>query len=333
MMNSERMSGEQALDSYFLSLFDEGVVETPEPLSDLEPTHVTERVEDPIAEPTVQSQPLVKSIAETPKGTVFSEAPELKNVQQLLNQLKNVEPNTQQDNETTAKIEVIELSEASIDKVELTQEVEEIQEWVVESPPEALVQVEEQVEIIAKGVIETEVELHVEPELETLTDSPLEWEQTEVGDEFQLLFFIVNGMTFAVQLAELGGIHEKTELNHLIGRPTWYLGMQTANENKYHVVDTAKWVMPEKLNDEKYQEEYRYIVLLGDSNWGLACNQLVGTESITNEQIRWRETAGKRPWLAGMVKEKMCALIHVEALVAMLNAGLDIKGMDCEQKG
>jgi purine-binding chemotaxis protein CheW len=28
-----------------------------------------------------------------------------------------------------------------------------------------------------------------------------------------------------------------------------------------------------------------------------------------------------------MVKEKMCALIHVEALIAMLNAGLDVKAL------
>ncbi len=32
--------------------------------------------------------------------------------------------------------------------------------------------------------------------------------------------------------------------------------------------------------------------------------------------------------LAGMVKEKMCALIHVEALITMLNAGLDVKALD-----
>jgi purine-binding chemotaxis protein CheW len=45
------------------------------------------------------------------------------------------------------------------------------------------------------------------------------------------------------------------------------------------------------------------------------------------DKVRWREQAGKRPWLAGMVKEKMCALIHVHALIGMLNAGLDVKSL------
>ncbi|MBL4830813.1 MAG: chemotaxis protein CheW [Aliivibrio sp.] len=325
MIIREKISGEQALDDYFSSLFDEGVIDAPDTVIQAEPAIAIEKKVVKI-NAIVQAQPKMQLVSETPIDAVFSEAPELTNVQQLLNQLKNVEPITQQDNEIAAKVEVIDLTEASVDEEStLDVTVDEIQDWVVESTPE--------IEVKANVIIEADVVTEIEPTVEVQPDSPLNWQKTEVGNHFQLLFFIVNGMTFAVQLAELGGIHEKKELSYLMGRPTWYLGMQTSNEAKYHVVDTAKWVMPEKLQDDKHQDAYRYMVLLGDSNWGLACNQLVGTETITNEQIRWRETAGKRPWLAGMVKEKMCALIHVEALVAMLNAGLDIKGMDCEQKG
>lgn len=325
MITREKISGEQALDDYFLSLFDEGVINTPDIVAHAEPAIAIEKKVVKI-NAIVQAQPKIQMVSETARNVDFSEAPELTNVQQLLNQLKNVEPITQQDNEIAAKVEVIDLTEVSIDEeITLDVTVDEIQDWVVESTPE--------IEVKANVIIEADIVTDIEPTVEAQPDSPLNWQKTEVGNHFQLLFFIVNGMTFAVQLAELGGIHEKKELAHLIGRPTWYLGMQTSNDAKYHVVDTAKWVMPEKLINDEHQDAYRYMVLLGDSNWGLACNQLVGTETITNEQIRWRETAGKRPWLAGMVKEKMCALIHVEALVAMLNAGLDIKGMDCEQKG
>lgn len=129
-------------------------------------------------------------------------------------------------------------------------------------------------------------------------------------------------------LDELGGIHRITELNHLIGKPGWYLGLQTNREQKFDVVDTAKWVMADKLRDEQYKDNYQYVVMLGESNWGLASNQLMGTESLNIDKVRWRQEAGKRPWLAGMVKEKMCALIHVKALVEMLNAGLDVKSIN-----
>lgn len=117
-------------------------------------------------------------------------------------------------------------------------------------------------------------------------------------------------------------------MNHLIGRPDWYLGLQNNKETQVDALDTAKWVMPQSIKDDSYKDDYQYLVMLGESKWGLACNALAGTETITSDRIRWRETAGKRPWLSGMVKDKMCALIHVEAMITMLNAGLDIKGIE-----
>jgi purine-binding chemotaxis protein CheW len=104
--------------------------------------------------------------------------------------------------------------------------------------------------------------------------------------------------------------------------------LQTSRDSQLDVVDTAKWVMPEKLQDDLYKDEYQYIVMLGQSNWGLASNQLKGTELLELEAIRWRKNAGKRPWLAGMVKEKMCALVHVDALIEMLKSGLDAQALN-----
>ena len=101
-----------------------------------------------------------------------------------------------------------------------------------------------------------------------------------------------------------------------------------SREQQFDVVDTAKWVMADKLADEDYKANYQHIIILGESMWGLASHQLRGTEKLCANSVRWREKAGKRPWLAGMVKEKMCALIHVQALIEMLDAGLDVKAMN-----
>ncbi|OOF23965.1 hypothetical protein BZJ17_02670 [Salinivibrio sp. IB574] len=184
--------------------------------------------------------------------------------------------------------------------------------------------------------LETEVEVEqtvdvesaVEPETQAGEDlPPTQWENVETASEFQVLFFESMGVTYAVPLAELGGIHQLGDCNHLIGRPDWYLGLQTEKHQQLDVVDTARWVMPEKLADNSHRDDYNYIVLLGDSKWGLACNRLLGTQALSGKAIRWRKQAGKRPWLAGMVKEKMCALIHVQAFIAMLNQGIDAKAM------
>jgi purine-binding chemotaxis protein CheW len=53
----------------------------------------------------------------------------------------------------------------------------------------------------------------------------------------------------------------------------------------------------------------------------MACEQLVDTVELNKSDVQWREQTGKRPWLAGMVKEKMCALINVSELVQMLQSG------------
>jgi purine-binding chemotaxis protein CheW len=143
-----------------------------------------------------------------------------------------------------------------------------------------------------------------------------------------VLYFDVHGILFAVALDQLGGIHKLESTNHLIGRPDWYLGLQTNRANQLDVVDTAKWVMADKLPGSEHKESYQYIVMLGESLWGLACGELKGTELLKPEQVRWREVPGKRPWLAGMVKEKMCALIHVEAMIEMLQSGLDVKALN-----
>ena len=39
--------------------------------------------------------------------------------------------------------------------------------------------------------------------------------------------------------------------------------------------------------------------------------------------MKWREHSGKRPWLAGLIKEKMCALVDVTSLIELLEKGLD----------
>lgn len=180
----------------------------------------------------------------------------------------------------------------------------------------------------------------VSPQPEAMPDTamsalipPETWNHHGMEHAFQALYFEVHGVMFAVALTELGGIHQLGELNRLLGRPAWYLGLQSdSRAQQFDVVDTARWVMPEKLSNDEYKEQYRYVVMLGESQWGLACDQLHGTTVLEVDDIRWREKAGKRPWLAGMVKDKMCALVHVNALITMLNNGLDVKSIEQQFK-
>ncbi|QLE08790.1 chemotaxis protein CheW [Pseudoalteromonas shioyasakiensis] len=142
--------------------------------------------------------------------------------------------------------------------------------------------------------------------------------------EFQALFFEVAGLTLAVPLKALGGIHQLGEVNQLFGKPKWFKGVMLNREEKLNVVDTARWVMPEKY-DEKLEQSlnYQYLITLGDSQWGLLAEKLVNNITLRKEDVKWRAKSGKRPWLAGVIKEKMCALIDVENLNQLLEQGLD----------
>ncbi|GAA0857777.1 chemotaxis protein CheW [Aliiglaciecola litoralis] len=141
--------------------------------------------------------------------------------------------------------------------------------------------------------------------------------------DFQALFFKVAGLTLALPLTELGGIHKIEKIGPLFGKPDWFKGVMLHRDENLSVVDTAKWVMPEKY-DEKLAESlnYQYLIMLDTSGWGLACESLTTTSVLKPSDVKWRETNGKRPWLAGMVKEKMCALVNVQHLIDMLNKGL-----------
>lgn len=334
MTSHSSLSSEQALDDYFSALLEESMDD--EQQQDNIDNSLLSVVSEPEIEP-VELEPLVQSVEEKSYyrlPTEEIEVPKLDDVERLLRQLESANPVAELDLE-----EVMEQNTVNIAQVVTKPQVEEVQEWdieefAVETISEPEIVEEQQLDIPEVEIEEPQVEVdtvaEVEPQLETQTgDSGIvTWQSTQRESDFQVLYFDVNNVTFAVPLDELGGIHRIAELNHLIGRPEWYLGLQTSREAQLDVVDTAKWVMSEKLKDDSHKEKYQYIVMLGESMWGLASTELMGTESLNPEMVRWRETAGKRPWLAGMVKEKMCALVHVEALIAMLNAGLDVKALD-----
>jgi len=142
---------------------------------------------------------------------------------------------------------------------------------------------------------------------------------------FQAMFFDVAGLTIAVPLIELGGIHNTDKTTNLMGKPDWFTGVMLHRDEKINVVNTALWVMPEKCDETlKNSLNYQYVVMLGNSHWGLSAESLVDTVTLEQEDVKWLDAANKRPWLAGLVKERMCALLDVESLINLLDAGANI---------
>lgn len=142
---------------------------------------------------------------------------------------------------------------------------------------------------------------------------------------FQAMFFDVAGLTVAVPLIELGGIHNAESTSSLMGKPDWFKGVMIHREEKINVVDTARWVMPEKCDQNLLDSlNYQYVIMLSESAWGLLAENLVDTVTLQQDDVKWLDAPSKRPWLAGLVKDRMCALLDVEALIKLLNDGANV---------
>ncbi|PQJ55232.1 hypothetical protein BTO11_09050 [Psychrosphaera saromensis] len=194
----------------------------------------------------------------------------------------------------------------------------------VDAKQELQKNVKEDTKTVDLVVTEVKVESKIEPVIEKQPEVAAQ--EVFPDKPFQALFFEVAGLVLAVPLQELGGIHNLTEINSLFGKPKWFKGVMLNREKKLNVVDSALWVMPEKFDAEKASSiDYKYLITLGDSDWGLTAERLVETEMVHPDSVKWRNGQGKRPWLLGTIKEKMCALLHVSDLIAMLEQGVNAR--------
>ncbi|WP_350579940.1 CheW domain-containing protein [Pseudomonas sp. HY2-MNA-CIBAN-0224] len=142
------------------------------------------------------------------------------------------------------------------------------------------------------------------------------------SEPFECLLFDVAGLTLAVPLVCLGSIYalHNRELTPLFGQPDWFLGILPSQSGKLNVLDTARWVMPERYRDD-FREGLQYVISVQGYEWGLAVHQVSRSLRLDPNQIKWRSQRGQRPWLAGTVIEHMCALLDVAELADLIASG------------
>lgn len=135
---------------------------------------------------------------------------------------------------------------------------------------------------------------------------------------FDVLLFQVSGLTLAVPLISLGQIQAITEeLRPLFGQADWFMGFQLTPRGKISTVNTAKFVMPERY-DASFVKTAKYVVSINGVPWGLAVDSVNQPISLNPDDVKWRTDRSKRPWLAGTVKDHMCALLDIPRIGQML---------------
>lgn len=141
-------------------------------------------------------------------------------------------------------------------------------------------------------------------------------------EPFECLLFDVAGLTLAVPLICLGSIYplEGQELTPLFGQPEWFLGILPSQAGNLKVLDTARWVMPDRYRED-FREGLQYVISVQGYEWGLAVHQVSRSIRLDPSEVKWRSQRTQRPWLAGTVIEHMCALLDVAALAELIASG------------
>ena len=170
-------------------------------------------------------------------------------------------------------------------------------------------------------VVAPVVEVHLPPSNTpppVTTDGRPSW----AAEPFECLLFDVAGLTLAVPLVCLGSIYslEGQELTPLFGQPEWFLGILPSQAGNLKVLDTARWVMPDRYRDD-FRQGLQYVISVQGYEWGLAVHQVSRSLRLDPNEIKWRSHRGQRPWLAGTVIEHMCALLDVAELAELIASG------------
>ncbi|EJM88655.1 MULTISPECIES: CheW domain-containing protein [unclassified Pseudomonas] len=165
------------------------------------------------------------------------------------------------------------------------------------------------------------VEVHLPP---SNTPPPVETNGRPAwaAEPFECLLFDVAGLTLAVPLVCLGSIYSLAgqELTPLFGQPEWFLGILPSQAGNLKVLDTARWVMPDRYRDD-FRQGLQYVISVQGYEWGLAVHQVSRSLRLDPNEIKWRTHRGQRPWLAGTVIEHMCALLDVSELAELIASG------------
>lgn len=268
--------------------------------------------ESPAPEPQLERAPEIE--AYTPK-------PQTRSLESLLQSVGEgdtvTETVTATETVTETQTETVTETETAVAEPETVTETvtETASETVTETEVEAQAETVKDESRTAETQLETEASAPAEPDV-------LQWQNVELPSEFQALFFMVRGVRFAVPLVDLGGIFEMGKLTAIVGRPHWHQGLIDIRGKKINVVDTMRWVKPDVMDEH----EYSYLIVLGNSRWAVACDELEGNRKLSFDNVKWRKCAGSRPWLAGIVKKEMCALFHVQALTEMFERGFTLDG-------
>ncbi|WP_317931717.1 chemotaxis protein CheW [Halioxenophilus sp. WMMB6] len=262
-------------------------------------------------EPTPSANPAVNNLAQVP------ELAEEESRKQQLQRLLHVSNLRNSVSKPAAPVAAPPIFEAPIPEAPIPQAKTEaaLEPAIVSVPAKVGVAKPEPVTPSSEPELAQESEFELaQPALPQWRNGRPDWAQ----DRFDVLLFTVSKLTLAVPLICLGQIQKiSDELTPLFGQSDWFMGLLPTAHGKIRCVDTALFVMPERYQPE-FRENYRFLITINGLPWGLAVDEVKQPIQLDPESVNWRGVRTKRPWLAGTIRDHMCALLDIPVLGQLL---------------
>ncbi len=155
--------------------------------------------------------------------------------------------------------------------------------------------------------------------LESLLGCPAA-QRFDAGQAFRIQTFQVAGLKLAVPCQRLtdvvpGDYFQLPEIDNssLILATTYY------QASRCRLVNTARLIIPaERLSQIRPATSVDHFILFDEGRWALACDAISPVVEIQHNEVNWRTSAGRRPWLSGTLGADTCALLDVDQIVQQI---------------
>jgi purine-binding chemotaxis protein CheW len=128
----------------------------------------------------------------------------------------------------------------------------------------------------------------------------------------------LQGLKLAVPLERVEGALQLESLTLTLEGPDWILGRFGEEPARTWLVDTGKWLIPERYKPEN--SNYAEVIILQGRRWAIACDELIKSVRIDTAQINWHRDKRHRPWLLGTYMPERCAILDIDQLLPEFEA-------------
>lgn len=172
---------------------------------------------------------------------------------------------------------------------------------------------------LAEASAETPEDISSPAQPASVSHAPTESCSAENPEELNCIIVQLQGLNLAIPVDQVEGASSMDSLTlELETAHDWILGTYSSLGQETSVVDTGQWIMPGRCDPSNAR--YEEVLIIKGRKWALACDTLVKSLRMSNNDIVLSRDQSARPWLLGTNMKERCAILDIAAMVQLLDA-------------